>query len=107
MHNRYFPTLGEVLEAVKAPASIVASPAGRPGSSEARNSSPIALLSSAVVPSMPSQPTSENLRITSTRLSSPPGQGTWLALSPSLHLQNIAVAGDHLVEYRIHEEPDE
>ena len=27
--------------------------------------------------------------------------------SAVLHLQNIAVAGDHLVEYRIHEEADE
>ena len=36
------------------------------------------------------------------RLSSSPSQGT-----PTLHLQNIAVAGDHFVEYRIYEEPDE
>ena len=27
--------------------------------------------------------------------------------SPALHLQNIAIVGDHFVEYRIHKEPDE
>ena len=44
--------------------------AGRVGSSEERNSSAIALRSSAVVLPIRSQPTSESLRITSPRLSS-------------------------------------